>query len=55
MLRKTGWDIVYLRCLFLAFSMSLIGFIVVFEWDAIFPDRRNYQVLAKSEIHESVR
>ncbi len=44
-LPKTGWDIVYLRCLFLGFSLSVIGFIVVFEWDAIFPDRRDYQVL----------
>jgi hypothetical protein len=42
---KSGWNLVSLRCLFLAFSMSVISFIVVFEWDAIFPDRRDYQVL----------
>ncbi len=42
---KTGWNLVSIRCLFLAFSMSVISFIVVFEWDAIFPDRRDYQVL----------
>jgi hypothetical protein len=40
-----GWNLVSLRCLFLAFSMSVISFVVVFEWDAIFPDRRDYQVL----------
>jgi hypothetical protein len=44
-LPSAGWNLVYLRCLFLAFSMSGIGFIVIFEWDAIFPDRRDYQVL----------
>src|SRR6185312_5308114 len=42
---QTGWNLVTLRCLFLAFSMSVISFIVIFEWDAIFPDRRDYQVL----------
>lgn len=42
---KSGWNLVTLRCLFLALSMSVISFIVVFEWDAIFPDRRDYQVL----------
>lgn len=44
-LSKMGWSLVYLRCLFLGFSTSIIGFIVVFEWDAIFPDSRDYQVL----------
>ncbi|HEY4088972.1 MAG TPA: hypothetical protein VGM43_23750, partial [Bryobacteraceae bacterium] len=42
---QMGWNLVTLRCLFLALSMSVISFIVVFEWDAIFPDRRDYQVL----------
>ncbi|HVW07273.1 MAG TPA: hypothetical protein VHC90_01755 [Bryobacteraceae bacterium] len=42
---KSGWNLVTLRCLFLAFSMSVISFIVVFEWDAIFPDCRDSQVL----------
>lgn len=42
---QTGWNLVSLRCLFLALSMAVIGFIVIFEWDAIFPDRRDYQVL----------
>ncbi len=41
----TPQDIVVLRCLFLTFSMAVIGFAVVFEWDAIFPDRRDFQVL----------
>ncbi len=42
---QMGWNLVTLRCLFLALSMSVISFIVIFEWDAIFPDRRDYQVL----------
>jgi hypothetical protein len=42
---QSGWNLVSLRCLFLAFSMAVISFIVLFEWDAIFPDRRDYQVL----------
>jgi hypothetical protein len=40
-----GWDLVMIRCFFVSFSMIIIGFIVVFEWDALFPDRRDYQIL----------
>ncbi len=40
-----GWDLVTVRCFFVSFSMIVIGFIVVFEWDALFPDRRDYQIL----------
>ena len=42
---KSGWSLVAVRCLFLSASMAVIAFIVVFEWDALFPDRRDYQVL----------
>jgi hypothetical protein len=42
---QTGWNLISLRCLFLALSMAVISFVVIFEWDAIFPDRRDYQVL----------
>src|SRR5450432_525445 len=39
------WDLVAVRCLFLSFSMIVMGFIVCFEWDALFLDRRDYQIL----------
>lgn len=39
------WDLAELRGFFIAFSMIVVGFLVVFEWDALFPDRRDYQVL----------
>jgi hypothetical protein len=45
-LRMRGWDLVSLRCLFICFSMIVIGFILVFEWDALFLDRRDYQILS---------
>ena len=41
----TGWNLISYRCLFVALSMAVISFIVVFEWDALFLDRRDYQVL----------
>ena len=41
----TGWNLVSARCLFLTLSMVVISFIVVFKWDALFLDRRDYQVL----------
>jgi len=40
-----GWDLVMVRYLFLSISMIVMGFIMVFEWDALFPDRRDYQIL----------
>jgi hypothetical protein len=42
---ETGWNLVSVRSLFLSASMAVIAFIVVFEWDALFLDRRDYQVL----------
>jgi hypothetical protein len=39
------WDLVGIRCLFISFSMIVMGFLVVFEWEALFPDRRDYQIL----------
>src|SRR5580693_6154984 len=45
-LRMRGWDLVSLRCLFLCFSMIVMGFILVFECDALFLDRRDYQILS---------
>ena len=40
-----GWDLAMIRCFFISFSMIVMGFLVVFEWDALFPDRRDYQIL----------
>jgi hypothetical protein len=42
---RTGWNLVSVRCLFLWFSMVVVSFVVVFEWDALFLDQRDYQVL----------
>jgi hypothetical protein len=33
------------RTWFVFFSMAVMGFIVVLQWDALFPDRRDYQIL----------
>jgi hypothetical protein len=33
------------KCFFLALSMILIGFLSVFEWEALFPDRKDYLIL----------
>jgi hypothetical protein len=40
-----GWGLVTVRSFFVSLSMIVMGFVVVFEWDALFPDRRDYQVL----------
>jgi hypothetical protein len=41
----TGWTLVAVRNFFVSFSMIVMALVVVFEWDALFPDRRDYQVL----------
>jgi hypothetical protein len=33
------------RCFFLSFSMLVMGGVTVLEWDALFPDRRDYTTL----------
>jgi len=45
LLKPGGWELVSIRCLFLTFSMVVTAFVVVFEWDALFLDRRDYQIL----------
>jgi hypothetical protein len=40
------WDLVGARYFAVSISMILMAFIVVFEWDALFPDRRDFTVLA---------
>lgn len=39
------WDLVGLRFLFITYSMIAMGVVMVFQWDALFPDRRDYQIL----------
>ncbi len=34
------------KCWFLYFSMVVMGFVTVLEWDALFPDRRDYLILS---------
>jgi len=33
------------KCLFIHFSMVVIGLVAVLEWDSLFPDRRDYLIL----------
>lgn len=40
-----GWQLVGLRFLLICYSMIVMGMTMVFEWDALFPDRRDYLVL----------
>ena len=37
--------LVGLRFVFICYSMIAMGVVMVFEWDALFPDRRDYQIL----------
>jgi hypothetical protein len=48
-----GWDLVAVRYMFVLYSMVVMGFIMVFEWDALFPDRRDYQILTPAPIRLS--
>jgi hypothetical protein len=49
-LTLTGWNLVSVRYAFVSFSMIVMGFIMVFEWDALFPDRRDYQILTPQPV-----
>src|SRR5579864_1831834 len=33
------------KLFFLTFSMAVMGFVTVLEWDALFPDRRDFTIL----------
>jgi hypothetical protein len=44
-LHPQGWDLVGLRFLFICYSMVAMGVVMVFEWEALFPDRRDYLIL----------
>jgi hypothetical protein len=40
-----GWGLAALRYFCVSFSMVVMGLIMVFEWDALFPDKRDYLIL----------
>jgi len=44
-LHPQRWELVGLRFLFICYSMIAMGVVMVFEWDALFPDRRDYLIL----------
>jgi hypothetical protein len=44
-LTMAGWSLIFIRYLFVSFSMVVMGFLMVFQWDALFPDQRDYQIL----------
>jgi hypothetical protein len=40
-----GWGLIAMRYFYVSFSMAVMGLIIVFEWDALFPDKRDYLIL----------
>lgn len=40
-----GWALCSVRHMFVLYSMIVMGFVVVFEWDALFLDSRDHQIL----------
>jgi hypothetical protein len=49
----TGWNMIMLRFMVLSLPMLVMGFVMVFEWDSLFPDRRDYQILTTLPIRLS--
>jgi hypothetical protein len=44
-LTLNGWGLVTFRYFFTSLSMLVMAFLVVFKWDSLFPDRRDYLIL----------
>ncbi|HYP14201.1 MAG TPA: hypothetical protein VEQ63_09770 [Bryobacteraceae bacterium] len=42
---QADWTVHTLRMLFTAYSFGIVGFATVFQWDMLFPDRRDFLVL----------
>lgn len=42
---QAGWRIFSLRLFFTAYSFAITGFAAIFEWDMLFPDRRDFLIL----------
>ena len=40
-----GWLLLSDYYFFVLYSMVVMGFVMVFEWDALFPDRKDYLIL----------
>jgi hypothetical protein len=40
-----GWILIGDYYFFVLYSMVVMGFVMVFEWDALFPDRKDYLIL----------
>ena len=40
-----GWILISDYYFFVLYSMVVMGFVMVFEWDALFPDRKDYLIL----------
>jgi hypothetical protein len=47
---EAGWALRSFRLFFPAVSFAVIGFTTVFEWDTLFPDRRDFLILASFPI-----
>lgn len=41
-----GWGLVGMRYFYVSFAIVVMGLMMVFEWDALFPDKRDYLMLA---------
>lgn len=49
-LSLVGWYLVMARYFFVSYSMIVMGFVMVYQWDALFPDRRDYQILTPQPV-----
>jgi hypothetical protein len=49
-----GWQLCMVRYLFVLYSMAVMGFVIVFEWDALFLDARDRQILTPVPIHRRI-
>ena len=48
-----NWQLVSDYYFFVLYSMVVMGFVMVFQWDALFPDRKDYLVLTPLPIGET--
>jgi hypothetical protein len=47
-----GWNVICSYYFFVLYSMVVMGLVMVFEWDALFPDRRDYIVITPLPLGE---
>ena len=48
-----GWEVITDYYFFVLYSMTVMGFVMVFEWDSLFPDRKDYIILTPLPLGES--